>query len=57
MPPTGFEPAIAASEQPQTFALERSATGIGFLPYLPFFIFLSPGFIITAVHFTSPQLP
>jgi hypothetical protein len=29
MPPTGFEPAIPASEQPQTHALDRAATAIG----------------------------
>ena len=29
MPPAGFEPATPASDQPQTFALERSVTGIG----------------------------
>ena len=29
MPPVGFEPAISAVEQPQTYALDRSATGIG----------------------------
>jgi len=29
MPPVGFEPAIPASERPQTPALERAATGIG----------------------------
>jgi hypothetical protein len=29
MPPVGFEPAIPASERPQTNALVRSATGIG----------------------------
>jgi hypothetical protein len=28
MPPAGFEPAIQASEWPQTYALERAATGI-----------------------------
>ena len=28
MPPTGFEPAILASEQPQTHTLDRAATGI-----------------------------
>ena len=27
--PTGFEPAIPASERPQTHASDRSATGIG----------------------------
>jgi len=30
MPPTGFEPAIPASERPQTQALERAATGISY---------------------------
>jgi hypothetical protein len=30
MPPTGFEPSIPASEQLQTHASDRSATGIGF---------------------------
>ena len=29
MPPAGFEPAIPASEQPQTYALDRAATGLG----------------------------
>jgi hypothetical protein len=29
MPPVGFEPAIPASDRPQTYALDRAATGIG----------------------------
>jgi len=29
MPPAGFETAIPASEGPQTYALDRGATGIG----------------------------
>jgi len=29
MPPAGFEPAIPASELPQTHALDHVATGIG----------------------------
>jgi hypothetical protein len=29
MPPVGFEPKILVSEQPQTHALDRTATGIG----------------------------
>jgi hypothetical protein len=33
MPPLGFEPAIPVSERPQTHALDRTATGIGILPY------------------------
>ena len=31
MPPVGFEPAISAGERPQTYALDRAATGIGTL--------------------------
>jgi hypothetical protein len=31
MPPAEFEPAIPASERPQTHALDRAATGIGAL--------------------------
>ena len=30
MPPTGFELATPASERPQTHALDRVATGIGY---------------------------
>ena len=29
MPPVGFEPKIAAGERPQTYALDRAATGTG----------------------------
>jgi hypothetical protein len=29
MPSTGFEPAIPAIQWPQTYALERTATGVG----------------------------
>ena len=29
MPPVGFEPAIPASERPQTHASDRAANGIG----------------------------
>jgi len=30
MPPVGFEPTISTGERPQTHALDRAATGIGF---------------------------
>ena len=30
MPPVGFEPTISAGERPQTYALDRAATGTGF---------------------------
>jgi hypothetical protein len=29
MPLAGFEPAIPATKRPQTYALDRAATGIG----------------------------
>jgi len=29
MPPVGFECTISAGERPQTYALDRAATGIG----------------------------
>jgi len=29
MPPVGFEPSVSAGEWPQTYALDRAATGIG----------------------------
>ena len=30
MPPVGFEPATSVAERPQTYALDRAATGIGY---------------------------
>jgi hypothetical protein len=33
MPSTGFEPAIPATKRPQTYALVRAATGIGYIGY------------------------
>ena len=29
MPPVGFEPTVSAGERPQTYALDRAATGTG----------------------------
>ena len=29
MPPVGFEPMVSAGERPQTYALDRAATGTG----------------------------
>ena len=34
MPPVGFEPTISAGERPQTYALDRAATGTGILRYI-----------------------
>jgi hypothetical protein len=33
MPLAGFEPTIAASERPQTLALDRAVTGIGLVNF------------------------
>ena len=33
MPPVGFEPTISAGKQPQTYALDRAATGTGYFLY------------------------
>ena len=33
MPPLGFEPMISAGERPQTYALDRAATGTGIKIY------------------------
>ena len=30
IPPVGFEPTISAGERPQTYALDRAATGTGY---------------------------
>ena len=32
MPPVGFEPTVSAGERPQTYALDRAATGTGYKP-------------------------
>ena len=31
MPPVGFEPTISAGERPQNYALDRAATGTGYI--------------------------
>jgi len=35
MPPVGFETTISAGERPQTYALDRAATGTGILKCTP----------------------
>jgi hypothetical protein len=44
MPPLGFEPAIPATERPQTYALDSAATGIGTGKSVPvwFILFVWP---------------
>ena len=40
MPPVGFEPTISAGERPQTYALDRAATGSLYAVYLINMVFL-----------------
>jgi len=37
MPPVGFELTISAGERPQTYALDRAATGTGIYYIVPFY--------------------
>jgi len=39
MPRVGFEPKISAGERPQTYALDRAATGADDLFYIDFEIY------------------
>ena len=41
MPSVGFEPTISASERPQTYALDRAATGIGTYRQYPYIFSLT----------------
>ena len=34
MPPVGFEPTVSTGERPQTYALDRAATGTGKFLYI-----------------------
>jgi len=34
MPPVGLKPTVSAGERPQTYVLDRAATGTGSLSYL-----------------------
>ena len=40
MPPVGLEPTISEGERPQTYALDRAATGTGNKMQLSRFIYL-----------------
>ena len=43
MPPVGFEPTISAGERPQTYALDRAATGTDIL-YIYIYIYIKSNF-------------
>ena len=46
MPPVGFEPTISADERPQTYALDRVATGTGGKDIVCSKVFISPLFFL-----------
>ena len=50
MPPVGFEPTVSAGERPQTYALDRAATGTGNDTTV---LRTNPG----SVRIRSPQIP
>jgi hypothetical protein len=52
MPPAGFEPTIPASEQPQTQALNRAATGIGEVISWSIIIIIIANFVIFQLFVT-----
>ena len=61
MPPVGFEPTISAGEPPQTYALDRAATGTGyFLPmhHTVFFFYVSGTYgLMVAVFYSRNMQP
>ena len=52
MPPVGFEPTVSAGERPQTYALDRAATGTGCLDIqqLVYLIAYIIGYFLQYVH-------
>ena len=57
MPPAGFEPTISAGERPQSYALDRAATGTGHtvfrerkLDFVPISYIFRPIWISKKVH-------
>ena len=45
MPPVGFEPTVSAGERPETYALDRAATGTGTTGIgLIFYVFFTLGY-------------
>jgi len=40
MPPAGFEPTISAGARPQTYALDRAATGTGIPLYTMYILMI-----------------
>ena len=53
MRPVGFEPTISADERPQTYALDRPATGTGI--YILIIVWYYLGFIVVQLHLSSER--
>ena len=57
MPAVGFEPTISAGERPQTYALDRAATGTGIVKGLQFFKTSPVGFKVQILKPTTQTTP
>jgi hypothetical protein len=62
MPPVGFESTIPGTARPQTYALDRAATGIGFMHFSlsennPYLFGLSSNLLLWASVQVSTVLP
>ena len=57
MPPVGFEPTISAGERPQTYALDRAATGTGIVKGLQFCKTSPVGFKVQILKPTTQTTP
>ena len=56
MPPAGFEPTILVSERPQTQALDRAATGIGYEYFSFVFKVVCPEFLCGWLQCSVPPI-
>ena len=52
MPPGRFEHTISARERPQTYALDRAATGTGIVMYEVYDIFINFNSVVTRWQYT-----
>jgi len=57
MTPVGFEPTISAGERPQTYALDRAATGTGTITYVTASILKADSHIACRAHAAHMPFP
>jgi hypothetical protein len=57
MPSAGFEPATPATKRPQTYALDRAATDVGYLLLLMTNIWIDPGGLVVSVLAQHSRVP